>query len=254
MTTPRVPTSLKPYPGGGIASSGQSAAGPLPQPDSGNPQLQASPRFLSNGQACSNYVPAHVQYGRFLQSRLGRNDEAMKQMAYAAELDPSDHAIRAMVGLVTYAARQYDSAISQFKEVNAAYPGMGDFGLSLCYREKKMYPEPIAALERVAVVDSLHRPTILSSLAAVYGLAGGKREALKLIDELKEKSRQHYIPASLFAEAYMGVSEDEAMNWLERAYEEHDQWMVYINSYPGYDALRSDPRFQALVRRMNFPQ
>jgi hypothetical protein len=43
------------------------------------------------------------------------------------------------------------------------------------------------------------------------------------------------------------------MAWLERAYEEHDQWMVYINSDPGWDALRSEPRFQALVRRLNFP-
>jgi hypothetical protein len=47
---------------------------------------------------------------------------------------------------------------------------------------------------------------------------------------------------------------DEAMACLERAYEEHDQWMVYNESYPGWDALRSEPRFQALVRRMNFPQ
>jgi len=75
-----------------------------------------------------------------------------------------------------------------------------------------------------------------------------------LIDELKERSRQHYISGSLFAEAYIGLGEkDEAMSWLERAYEEHDQWMVYIKTYPGWDALRSEPRFQALVRRMNFP-
>ena len=82
-----------------------------------------------------------------------------------------------------------------------------------------------------------------------------KREAVKLIDELKERARQHHISESLFAEAYIGLGEkDEAMAWLERAYEEHDQWMVYINSYPGWDDLRSEPRFQALVRRMNFPQ
>ena len=91
-------------------------------------------------------------------------------------------------------------------------------------------------------------------MAAVYGLAGRKGEALKLIDELKEKSRQHYIPASHFAVAYSGLGEDETMTWLERAYEEHDQSMVNINAYPGWDALRSEPRFQALVRRMNFPQ
>jgi TolB-like protein/DNA-binding winged helix-turn-helix (wHTH) protein len=200
-----------------------------------------------------NYAPAHVEYGRFLQALLGRNDEAMKQMAYAAELNPMDLQIREMVGLVTYAARQYDSAISQFKELNASYPGRGDFGLGWSYRGKKMYPEAIAALER-ALVHSGRDPLRLASLASVYGLAGRKREAVKLIDELKERSRQHYISNSLFAEAYIGLGEkDEAMAWLERAYEDHDQWMVYTKRYPGWDDLRSEPRFQALVRRMNFP-
>ena len=70
----------------------------------------------------------------------------------------------------------------------------------------------------------------------------------------KEGSRQHYMPATHFAEAYIGLDEDETMAWLERAYEEHDQGMADINAYPGFDALRSKPRFQALVRRMNFPQ
>ena len=198
-----------------------------------------------------NYALAHEQYGRFLQS-LGRNDEAMKQMAYAAELNPMDLRIREVVGLVTLASRQYDSAVSQFKELNASYPGVDDFGLGWCYREKKMYPEAIAALER-----EVHRrrdPVPLASLASVYGLAGRKREAVKLIDELKERSREHYISDTVFIEAYIGLGEkDEAMAQLERAFEEHDQWMVDIKSYLGWDALRSDPRFQALVRRMNFP-
>jgi TolB-like protein/DNA-binding winged helix-turn-helix (wHTH) protein/Tfp pilus assembly protein PilF len=199
-----------------------------------------------------NYAPAHVEYGRFLQA-LGRNDEAMKQMAYAVELNPRDVQTRFMVGFVTYAARQYDSAISQLKELNTSYPGIGDFGLGWCYREKKMYPEAIAALERCVVRSGRH-PLLLASLASIYGLAGRKREAVKLIDELKEGSRQHHISASLFAEAYLGLGKnDEAMAWLERAYEERDQWMVYIKSFPGWDALRPEPRFQALVRRMNFP-
>ena len=97
-----------------------------------------------------NYAPAHMEYGRFVQA-LGRNDEAMKQMAYAVELNPMDLQTRFVVGIVTYAARQYDSAISQFKELNTSYPGLGDFGLGWCYREKKMYPEAIAALQRVLV-------------------------------------------------------------------------------------------------------
>jgi tetratricopeptide (TPR) repeat protein len=168
-------------------------------------------------------------------------------------LNPMDLQTLEMVGIVTYAARQYDSAISQNNELNASYPGLGDFGLGWSYRGKKMYPEAIAALERKLVHS--REPLLLASLASVYGLAGRKREAMKLIDELKGRSRQHHVSPSLFAEAYIGLGEkDEAMTWLERAYEEHDQWMVYIKAYPGWDALRSEPRFQALVRRMNFPQ
>jgi tetratricopeptide (TPR) repeat protein len=177
----------------------------------------------------------------------------MKQMAYAAELNPMDFQTRWVIAFVTYAARQYDSAISQLKELNTSYPGKGDFGLGWCYREKKMYPEAIAALQRL-LVHTRH-PLPLATLASVYGLAGRKRDAMKLIDELKQVSRQHYVSNSLFVEAYIGLGEkDEAMARLERAYEEHDQWMVYIKAYPGWDALRSEPRFQALVRRMNFPQ
>jgi TolB-like protein/DNA-binding winged helix-turn-helix (wHTH) protein/Tfp pilus assembly protein PilF len=199
-----------------------------------------------------NYAPAHVEYGRFLQA-LGRNDEAMKHMTYAVELNPMDLGTREIVGYVTYAARLYDSAISQFNQLNASYPGLSDCGLGWSYRGKKMYPEAIAALQR-QLVRSQRDPLVLASLASVYGLAGRKREAVKLIDELKERSAQYYVSNSLFAEAYIGLGEKgEAMSWLERAYEEHDQWMVYIKSYPGWDALRSEPRFQVLVRRMNFP-
>jgi hypothetical protein len=95
----------------------------------------------------------------------------------------------------------------------------------------------------------------LASLAGVYGLARRRGEALELIDELKARARQRYVPGSLFAQAYTGLGEkDEAIAWLERAYEEHDQGMVDIKAYPGLDSLRSDPRFQAVLRRMNFPQ
>jgi tetratricopeptide (TPR) repeat protein len=194
-----------------------------------------------------NYADVHLEYGRFLQA-LGRNDEATAQMNYAIELDPLNFKTRGVVGYVTYASRQYDLAIEQFSSLG------DDFGLGWAYREKKMYPEAIAALER-SLSRSGRQDLPLATLAGVYGLAGRRGEALKLIDELKARARLHYVPGSLFVDAYIGLGEkDEAMTWLERAYEEHDQWMVYINAYPGWDPLRSEPRFQALVRRMNFPQ
>jgi TolB-like protein/DNA-binding winged helix-turn-helix (wHTH) protein len=194
-----------------------------------------------------NYADAHLEYGRFLQA-LDRNDEATAQMNYAIELDPFNFKTMEVVAYVTYASRQYDLAIEQFSRLG------DDFGLGWAYRERKMYPEAIAALERSVSRSGRHNLP-LASLAGVYGLAGRKDQALKLIDELKERARLHYLPSSLFAQAYLGVGEkNQALTWMERAYEEHDQGMVYIKAYPGWDALRSEPRFQALVRRMNFPQ
>ena len=194
-----------------------------------------------------NHADAHLEYGRFLQA-LGRNDEATTQMNYAIELDPFNFKTRDIVGYVTYALGQYDLAIKQFSRLG------DDFGLGWAYREKKMYPEAIAALQRSLSRSGRHELP-LATLAGVYGLAGRRGEALKLIEELKARARLFYVPSSLFAQAYIGLGEtNRALGWMERAYEEHDQGMVYIKAYPGWDALRSEPRFRALVQRMNFPQ
>jgi TolB-like protein/DNA-binding winged helix-turn-helix (wHTH) protein len=193
-----------------------------------------------------NYADAHLEYGRFLQA-LGRNDEATAQMNYAIELDPLNFKTMDVVGYVTYASGQYDLAIKQFSSLG------DDFGLGWAYREKKMYPEAIAALEK-SVSRSGRHELPLATLAGVYGLAGRTSEALKLIDELKARARLRYVPSSLFAEAYRGLGErNRALGLIERAYEEHDQGMVYIKAYPGWETFHSEPRFQALVRRMNFP-
>jgi tetratricopeptide (TPR) repeat protein len=92
-----------------------------------------------------------------------------------------------------------------------------------------MYPEAIAALERD--VERRRDPVPLSNLASVYGLAGRKPEAVKLLDELKERSQEHSVSDAVFVAAYIGLGEkDEAMARLERAFEEHDHWMVDIKS------------------------
>jgi TolB-like protein/DNA-binding winged helix-turn-helix (wHTH) protein len=194
-----------------------------------------------------NLANAHLEYGRYLQA-LGRESEVFSQIDYAIELDPFNLSTRHVAAYVTYASRQYDLAIKEFDSLG------DDFGPGWAYREKRMYPQAVATLEKY--VSQVGRCSIcLSSLAEVYGFAGRKGEALKLIDELKKRAQQRYVSGFFFAEAYLGLGErDQALSWLERAYEDHDPWMVYIASYPGLDPLRSEPRFQALLRRMNFPQ
>jgi TolB-like protein/DNA-binding winged helix-turn-helix (wHTH) protein/Tfp pilus assembly protein PilF len=197
-----------------------------------------------------NYADAHLEYGRFVQA-LGRNDEAMKEMNHAIELDPFGIETRVYVAFVTWASHQYDLALQQFKSLGH------DWGLVWTYREKQMYPEALAALERwkSGHPSERRRPYFLATAAGIYGFEGRKNEAEKLIDELREIARHQYVSGACFAEAYVGLGQkDQAVTWLERAYEDHDQGMVFIAAYPGFDRLHSEPRFQALLRRMNFPQ
>ena len=171
-------------------------------------------------------------------------------MHYADELDPFNIAVKETEAWVTYASRQYDLALKQFESLG------DEGGLVHVYREKGMYPEAIALNKRcTATYPSLSRdPYALAVLASIYGLQGRNDEAEALIKEVRETARHRYVPGFFFAEAYVGLGQrDQAITWLERAYEEHDQWMVFANSYPGLDPLRSEPRFQALLRRMQFP-
>jgi tetratricopeptide (TPR) repeat protein len=193
-----------------------------------------------------NDAYAHLEYGRYLQA-LGRNDEAITHVNYALELNPFDFLTRDVAAYVTWASRQYDLAIKQFENLG------DDFGLAWSYRQKKMYPEAIAAGQR-SVSHSQRSVSPLGALACVYGLAGKNREALELINELKEIDRQSHIPSFIFADAYLGLGQKgEAITWLEQAYGDREGEMVYINSDPRWDPLRSEPRFQALLGRMNFP-
>ncbi len=194
-----------------------------------------------------NLADAHLQYGRFLQA-MGRDSEVFPQLEYATQLDPLNTYTKRVVSYVTYSSHQYDLSIKEFEDMQ------DDFGLAWAYREKGLYSQAGTALERHIDQDARRPPVCVSTLAQIYGLAGRKTEALKLIAELRDRSQSEYISGVFFAQSYLGLGErDLAITWLERAYQDHDPWMVYVASYPTFDPLHSEPRFQALLRRMHFP-
>jgi len=150
------------------------------------------------------------------------------------------------LGLAALGARQYDVAIKEFRTVEY------EFGLGWAYGQMKQYQEAIAAFERTATPE--RQPFVVAQLAWAFGLAGRKQEALKAIDELNEFARYRYVAPSLFVHAYVGVGDKErALTWLEKAYEERDCELRHLKIDPTLDPLRSEPRFQAILRRMNFP-
>ena len=179
---------------------------------------------------------------------LGRFDEARAQIKYAEELDPVSPVSRNLSAYVDVFSGHTDRAIEEFTSTG------WDTGLGLAYALKKMYPEAIAAFQRVEGRWG-RQPTVLARLAWVYGLAGRKHEAQRSIDELNEIARHRYVRPALFVSAYLGIGDkDAALTWMERGIEEQDQELVSPKVDPSLDPLRSEPRFQALIRRMNFPE
>ena len=85
-------------------------------------------------------------------------------------------------------------------------------------------------------------------------MAGHLGEAKKILKQLQEVSKQRYVPSYVVARIYAAMGDkDEALRWLETAYKERAAWMVVLKVDPRFDYMRSDPPFQDLLRRMNFP-
>jgi Flp pilus assembly protein TadD len=123
--------------------------------------------------------------------------------------------------------------------------------LAQAYLQKHMYDEAVAELQK-AVQLSGSSPTCTANLARAYVLSGKRSEALELLSELKKRSNPGYSNASEIAIVYASLGDkDQAMNWLEKGYEERFNPGVLLRS--GFDPLRSDSRFQALVHRIGLP-
>jgi Flp pilus assembly protein TadD len=117
------------------------------------------------------------------------------------------------------------------------------------YLQKSMHKEAIAELEK-ALVISPGNTMALSGIGYAYAVAGRRAEAQKALDQLKGLSKQKYVPAWPMVLIYVGLGEkDKAFEWLEKSYEERS--LLGIMMDPVLDPLRSDVRFQDLLRRMN---
>lgn len=202
-----------------------------------------------------NDAMAHNSYGEYLQE-MERNEGAFAEMRQAMALDPLSSAGASELGYIFYTARQYDQAIRAFQKALELDPDYVEahVGLGWVYGEKKMYREAIAELEKAANLGNRH-DLIVASLGKVLGDSGRKQEARKPLEELEERSKHRYISPCLIALVQIGLGEkDRAIASLEQGYSARDQWMLYLKVDPHMDDLRSDPRFQDLLRRMNFPQ
>ncbi len=200
------------------------------------------------------YATAHFWHSLALGS-MGRSEEAIAEQKRALELDPLSLIINRVLALDFYNARHYDQAIEQEKLTLEMDPNFAFVHMQLgqSYLQKSMYKEGIAEMEKELVVSPRH-PYALSGLGYAYALAGKRADAQKMLDQLNAISEQKYVPAISRVGVYVGLAEKEkAFEWLEKAYEDRSIGNSFstIKMDPIYDPLRSDPRFAALLRRMN---
>jgi serine/threonine-protein kinase len=121
----------------------------------------------------------------------------------------------------------------------------------MVYEQVNRYEEAVAE-EQKAVSLSQRIPTMLGALGHTYAVSGDTAKAQKALDELMTVSKQRYVPKFAVALVYAGLGDKaQALDWLEAAYEEHSLLLALIKVWPQFDPLRGEPRFQAVVRRMN---
>ena len=186
---------------------------------------------------------------------MGRQLEAIAKMKNSQELDPLSLIINVAIGWAFYMARRYDEAIDQLLrtvELDPNYP-VTHWILGLLYRKTGRYELAITAGEK-GVNLSGGSPLMRAALAHTYGESGRTKEAVQVLDDLTELAKHKYVAPHFFAGIHIGLGENErAIEYLEKSWEDHSHWLIYLHLDPSMDTLRNHPGFQDLLRRVGLP-
>ena len=212
-------------------------------------QAGAEKEFQRAIELSPSYATAYLWYSQYL-SGMGRKAEALAMLKRAQQLDPVSANIGKNVGDYLRGLGRYDEAIEQFHKAIELDPSHYNTHISLgyTYLAMKKFPEAIAEFEK-AVELSDGKVVPLAHLAHVYALSGRRAEAEKVLSELRPNNEGYYpsYMAALICAA-LGHKED-ALKWLQKAYEERSPQMAGLNQDPDFAPLRSDSRFKELVRQ-----
>jgi serine/threonine protein kinase/tetratricopeptide (TPR) repeat protein len=191
---------------------------------------------------------AHFYYS-WLLTFIARHDEAIVEMKRAHELDPLSIDFHIGLGRRYYYARRFDEALEEFRKVLDFDPNADTarIWIGMTYAHIGKIEDAVAEIMRATDDQSWFRGYIL-------GVAGRKDEALKILNIRLERSKHEFVWPATIAFIYIGLGDkEEALRWLEITFEEREAWMDLLKVEPIYDSLRSDPRFQTLIKRMNYP-
>ena len=209
-----------------------------------NRSLELSPTYPTANHWCAEYLMT-----------MDRREEAIARIKNGHDLDPLSLIINGAVGWALYNVRRYDEAIVQLRrtvELDPHYP-VTYWILGLVLR--KMGSCELAITEGQKGV-TLSGGSILmrAALAHTLGAAGRTQEAIQILDDLTILAKEKYVAPYFLAGIYAGLGEnDRAIEFLEKSWEEHSHWLIYLHMDPTMDGLRDHAGFQDLLRRVGLP-
>jgi serine/threonine protein kinase len=215
---------------------------------------EAQKEFKRSLELNPNYPTANHWYAEYVMT-MGRHAEAIAKIKNSQTLDPLSLIINVAIGRDYYLARRYDEALEhllQTVELDPNYP-VTYWVVGLLYITTGRYDLAIAAGEK-AVTLSGGSPLMRAALAHSYGKAGRKQEAQQILGDLTNLAKCKYVAPHFFAGIHIGLGEnDRALDYLEKSYEDHSHWLIYLHIDPVMDDLRNEPRFQDLLKRVGLP-
>lgn len=201
-----------------------------------------------------NYAPAHHWYSMYL-SLQGRKEQAIAEAEKAYVLDPLSAVVGANLAKILQEAGQDDKAIEQAKKTLDLEPASGvtHAVLGIAYQDKRMYPEAIAEYQKALQLGGPPEE-IRGLLGYAYAVSGNRAEAEKIVTELRALWPRHTHAALDLAVVFSGLGDKEnTLYWLGKAQEAHVSDLIGVAQDSHFVEVRSDPRFQALVRRVGAP-
>lgn len=204
-----------------------------------------------------NNAQAHARYSLYLKS-MGRFEESLQEITRAMELSPLDSFSQANAGALLGEMHRYDDAMKRFHRALELAPNEAyvheRLGTALLWQGRNQ--EGIEELTRARDLFN-QQPEKIAWVAYACAVSGKKQEARQMLAQLNRiwQEKREYLSPMHVAMVYIGLNDyASAMKWLEEAYNQHDEWLVYIRVYPEFAPLRSDRRFQKLERKIGLAQ
>ncbi len=200
-----------------------------------------------------NHADAHRCYASHL-SAMARSEESIREIRTAQELDPLSLVINSETAWNLYMARDFKGALEESWKTLILEPkfAAAQHALGLAYEQLGMSDEAITEFQNAHVCSSGH-PSTIAALGHAHAIAGNQCDAADSLRELERLSKNRYVSRYWFSLVYTGLgSNDSAIDSLESAYRDRDVWLVWLKVEPRFDPLRSNARFQNLLRELRF--